>query len=62
MNVIREQNNRNASTFTSQQENSIWFDVRKPVESFTGRKRKLQNLHIEVQCKKRTNQQTCNWN
>jgi tetratricopeptide (TPR) repeat protein len=34
---------------TSLQENSIWFDVREPVESFTGRSRELQNLHKLVQ-------------
>jgi hypothetical protein len=34
---------------TSLQENSIWFDVRNPVESFTGRSKELENLHKEVQ-------------
>jgi hypothetical protein len=28
---------------------SIWFDVREPVELFTGRKEELENLHREVQ-------------
>jgi hypothetical protein len=49
MNVIGGQNNRNASTSTSQQENSIWFDVRQPVESFTGRSKELEDLHKLVQ-------------
>jgi hypothetical protein len=30
---------------TSLKENSIWFDVREPVESFTGRNRELENFH-----------------
>jgi hypothetical protein len=34
---------------TSLQENSIWFDVRKPVASFTGRSRELEDLHKLVQ-------------
>jgi hypothetical protein len=34
----------------SLQENSIWFGVREPVESFAGRSRELQNLHELVQC------------
>jgi hypothetical protein len=34
---------------SSLQENSIWFDVREPVELFTGRSRELQNLHELVQ-------------
>jgi tetratricopeptide (TPR) repeat protein len=54
--VIGQQINRNTLTSTSQQENLIWFDVRKPVESFTGRKRELEILHKEVQRKKRKNE------
>ncbi len=34
---------------TSLQQNSIWFDVREPVESFTGRSRELEDLHKLVQ-------------
>jgi tetratricopeptide (TPR) repeat protein len=34
---------------TSLQENSIWFDVRNPVESFAGRSRELEDLHKLLQ-------------
>ncbi len=56
INVIGQLINHYNLPSTSLQENSIWFDVRKPVESFTGRKRELENLHEKVQCKKRKNE------
>jgi tetratricopeptide (TPR) repeat protein len=43
------QYNQYNSPSTSLHEKSIWFDVREPVESFTGRSRELQNLHKLVQ-------------
>jgi hypothetical protein len=49
MNVISQQINQYNLSSTSLQENSIWFDVRKPVESFTGRSRELEDLHKSVQ-------------
>jgi hypothetical protein len=49
MNLIGRQFNLNILPSTSLQENSIWFDVREPVESFTGRSRELENLHKVVQ-------------
>jgi hypothetical protein len=36
---------------------SIWFDVRDPVESFTGRTRELEELHKLVQRNQPKNQQ-----
>ena len=55
MNVIGQQINQNTIPFISPPEASIWFEVRKPVESFTGRKRELEILHKEVQHIKREN-------
>ncbi len=46
MNVIGHQYN---SPSISLQKNSIWFDVRKSVDSFTGRSRELEDLHELVQ-------------
>ena len=48
-NVIGKQINQTIIPSNPPQETSIWFEVRKPVESFTGRKRELENLHKEVQ-------------
>jgi hypothetical protein len=56
INVIGQQTNQNISPSNSPQEASIWFEVRKPVESFTGRKRELEILHKEVQRKKIKNE------
>jgi hypothetical protein len=55
INVIAQQNIQKISPI-SPREASIWFEVRKPVESFTGRKRELESLHNEVQRKKRKNE------
>jgi tetratricopeptide (TPR) repeat protein len=49
INVTGQQTNRHILHSTSLQENSIWFDVRKPVASFTGRYRELEDLHKLVQ-------------
>ncbi len=47
--VISHQINQNISPSTLIQEKSIWFDVRKPVASFTVRSRELEDLHKLVQ-------------
>ncbi len=47
INVTGQQNNQCNLPSISQQE--IWFEVRKPVESFTGRRKELQHLHNKVQ-------------
>jgi tetratricopeptide (TPR) repeat protein len=49
INSIGQQINQIILPSTSLQEKSIWFDVRKPVDSFTGRRRELENLHKVVQ-------------
>jgi hypothetical protein len=49
MNVISHQIIHYTPPNTSLQEDSIWFDVRKPVKSFAGRKKELEDLHQLVQ-------------
>jgi hypothetical protein len=49
MTVIGQQNNYTTTSPPISRTNFIWFDVRKPVTSFTGRVRELKKLHEEVQ-------------
>jgi hypothetical protein len=51
INVVGQQTIQNILPTVSSRDTSIWFEVRKPVESFTGRKRELEILHEKVQCK-----------